>query len=183
MSLYIPDDIKNIMYKYKHNLEMKEVCNELEKSFYTCTYCSEHSSININPIFLSCKVCQDNICLNCSQHLNMAEKINNECLDCLSKEMYIEQIERILGKKLECHEDDRFLTLLRDCIDYDILEIVNHLKYIESGRYKYGQELHDDISIFISSEFDQNNTSEIGIDFELDYGLESDDAGSNRMFF
>lgn len=187
MSLYIPDDVKNIMYKYKHNLEMKEICKEIKFNSYTCINCNSNCMDIITPIYIKCNECHGKICIDCSAHLHFGEEKTKNCLNCIAKNCYLLEIERILNRKLECMEDDRFLTILDDhnLIDYEVLMLVNHLKDLETNEFSYAQELHNEINIFCTSEWGYDDTSSIiAIDYDLEVDdYESDDAGSNRFFF
>lgn len=187
MTLYIPDDIKDIIYKYKHNLEMKEICKEIDNNSYVCMNCNNSLMDIIVPIYLDCKECCGKICIDCSPFLYYGELKTGNCLNCMAKDSYITEIERILGRKLYYMEDDRFITILieHNLIDYEILMLVNHLKDLDKDEYKYPQELHNDINEFCTSEWGHDDTSStIPLDYDLqvdDY--DSGDAGSNRMFF
>lgn len=174
MSLYIPsnipDDIQDIIYKYKHNLEMKTICNELTDTFYECMNCNENCNEIITPIYLECNQCSKKVCLYCATNLHSGEINSGSCLECIVKNLYLKEIERILDRKLEIMEDDRFLTILQEhqLIDYEIYVLVNHLKDIQKGTYKYPQQLHDDINTFATSEWGFNESSSLMADYEIE---------------
>ena len=170
MSLYIPNDVKDIIYKYKHNLEMKKICKEIEHNLYNCMNCENELMDNIVPIYLDCNKCYGKICIYCAANLHDEEIKTGNCLDCISKDCYISEIERILDKKLQCMEDDRFLTILddHDLIEYEVLMLVKRLKDIEKNQFRYPQELHNEINIFCTSGWGYNN-------IPLDYDLQVDD--------
>lgn len=170
MSLYIPDDVKDIMYKYKHNLEMKEICKEIEQNSYHCMNCNTCLMNVITPMFLECNECFGRICSDCAAFLHYGEIQSKNCLNCIAKDAYIEEIQRVLGRKLENMEDDRFLTILSDhnLIDYEILVLVNYMKDLNKDDYNYPQELHDDINQFCTSEWGYDDTSSM---LPLEYDL------------
>ena len=162
MSLYIPDDVQDIIYKYKHNLNMKDTCNELKETFFRCINCKSNCNIHIHGIILTCKECKNHICSPCG--LSYIEEKNNICLECYASKTYIKEIERLLKRKLEFHEHDRFESLVNNLFILDLLDLIDYLNDRE-GNYKYGQDLYNDIDMFIRSEYDLEQTE----DYESDY--------------
>lgn len=152
----IPKDIKDLIYKYKHNLLMKEICNEIKKSFYFCIYCQIMKNNIISPFFLHCSKCNSKICFNCCSSLKYIDISKNNCLKCFAKDLYIKQIERILNRKLEIIENKRYLLLINNLIDYEILDTMRFLKHIQKGIYNDFEKLYNHISVFIISEFNLN---------------------------
>jgi len=88
MSIYTPDVIKDIIYKYLHELKMTDLMLELLSKARMCARCDEIKIVNkkINPYRCHCS---EPICTNCYeddllyfQDENI-KNINIRCLCCL----------------------------------------------------------------------------------------------------
>ncbi len=79
----LPTDLLNIIYKYKHNLIMENVRNELKTRKYICSYCLKPSMITKYNECRTCGQCIRNticVCRTCEKK----EGITNKCIACFT---------------------------------------------------------------------------------------------------
>lgn len=148
---YLPNEILNIIYKYKKELNINEINKEINNSFYHCHYCGEYKNKNITNICIKCIECDINICMKCKYNCMDLELKNEICLNCHCNKMYINEIDNVLERNTNIEEKERFLNILEqyDLYDLEKIDLINYLKQKKYRRY-HAQDLYDIIDNMIS---------------------------------
>ena len=103
----LPTDLETIVFKYQHNLNMKEVNVELMKSFFICK------------------------CCDISQKTIMKSEYESYCKDCNMDYLLLEQYERMLDREYEGNEFDIVQDIIESLSLNIKINLLSHMKDVE----------------------------------------------------
>lgn len=158
----IPTEILDIIFSYKKQLNLNEINKEMKRLLYTCKYCDNETSETINKVYINCISCDSYICSMCMTQVSNVEWRNRMCMECILEEIYYETIEEIIEDKLGYGEKDRFLSLVSEFDELEMMEIINMLKTIV-GKKQKRQEIYDNIRNHIIENINEEITSDLEV--------------------
>jgi transcription elongation factor Elf1 len=122
----LPKDLEYIILVYLQHLKMKDVLDELKKSYYTCYSCFNDNFIQIHH--KKCNRCEELICNLCENNLECPNK--ELCNDCFYEDIIPGFVEDIIRKPLRFDEYDILFELYFNLSCEDKHQLCIYLIYV-----------------------------------------------------
>jgi len=137
MTLYIPKEIDDIIYKYIDNINKQNIKKELNNTNYKCDKCEKINNCKLVK-YKMCNNCKNIYCNKCIEKNNLYYNTEElDCIKCIQEKKYKYLIEKILNIKID--NNNRFVVLFNNLYNYDLMNYLiyrlTQLSYEKCNKY------------------------------------------------